>query len=47
MEDLYGNYPPEIMKTVADAHPDYNEWSDIQDRLYDDRLRRKEPCARN
>ena len=25
---------PDSLKPVADAHPDYNEWCDIQDRLY-------------
>ena len=25
---------PDSLKPVADAHPDYNEWCDMQDRLY-------------
>ena len=25
---------PDSLKPVADAHPDYNEWCEIQDRLY-------------
>lgn len=38
---------PDRLKSVADSHPDYDEWCDIQDRLYDDKLKEKEPCPKN